>query len=34
LYIPRSVNARLDADAGDGNVLIVGDAGAGKSAVA
>jgi hypothetical protein len=34
LYISRGVAARLDADAGDGNVLIVGDDGAGKSAVA
>jgi len=34
LYISRSVSARLAADAGAGNVLVVGDAGAGKSAVA
>ncbi|HEX5406371.1 MAG TPA: hypothetical protein VFX16_29200 [Pseudonocardiaceae bacterium] len=33
LYISRGVSARLAAGAGDGNVLVVGDAGAGKSAV-
>lgn len=34
LYISRDVSARLAAGAGDENVLVVGDAGAGKSAVA
>lgn len=34
LHIPRSVGAVLAADAASENVLIVGDAGAGKSAVA
>ncbi len=34
LYIRRSVAARLSAEAGEGNVLVVGDAGTGKSAVA
>lgn len=34
LRIPRAAGAALAARAGDGNVLIVGDAGAGKSAVA
>jgi hypothetical protein len=34
LHISRGVSARLAAEAGGGNVLIVGDAGAGKSAIA
>jgi hypothetical protein len=34
LYISRSVGARLLREAADDNVLVVGDAGAGKSAVA
>jgi hypothetical protein len=34
LYIGRSVGVRLLAEAGEDNVLVVGDAGAGKSAVA
>ena len=34
LYVEREVSARLNSGAGDANVLIVGEAGAGKSAVA